>query len=217
MTEKPMKFINPQRVHELLDCYGADATRWPEDERAAALAMIHNKSGQHKDLRDKYLDAQVLDMALGLQQGVQTNIHAAAVGVNQHIVDSILNRLPPQVPAQQGHDDTTADTASLKDSNIIALENKHRAFKHPWLQFGIAATFAIVTVTGLLYLPQHSKPQSLATASTTQNPQKAQLVAKSAASELDQWLWQEVVGETSEDDNTSDEPASLLALIELET
>jgi hypothetical protein len=40
MTERDAKLMTRERLGELLDAYGADAARFPEAERAAALALL---------------------------------------------------------------------------------------------------------------------------------------------------------------------------------
>ena len=36
MNSKTAKLISPERVREILDCYGADPESWPDDERTTA-------------------------------------------------------------------------------------------------------------------------------------------------------------------------------------
>jgi hypothetical protein len=48
------------RFAALLDAYGADPARWPEDERAAALALL----AESADARARQHDAATLDAAL---------------------------------------------------------------------------------------------------------------------------------------------------------
>lgn len=197
MTEKPVKFINTQRVHALLDCYGADATRWPEDERAAAIAMIHNKP----DLQEKLLDAQVLDMALGIPHDTTVS----SPSVEQSIVDNIINHLPEQFPASE------------KDSH---LNKKDLKTKNPWFQFGLAATITLVAVSSVLFGNHHSEQQQQIDtvnnrAAIIQSPANSKIVAKGTQSELDQWLWQEISGENTPDD--SDDGLTMMNLIEFES
>lgn len=40
MTDQPKTAVNLQRLAQLLDAYGGEPARWPEQERAAALQLI---------------------------------------------------------------------------------------------------------------------------------------------------------------------------------
>ncbi|MEX0759351.1 MAG: hypothetical protein WD100_07215 [Tistlia sp.] len=52
------------RLREILDCYGAAAERWPEGERAAALALL----AERPDLEAERAAAGALDALLALAE-----------------------------------------------------------------------------------------------------------------------------------------------------
>jgi hypothetical protein len=60
MVERDETQMDMARLAELLDAYGADARRWPKDEREAALALLSD-SAEARALRD---DAAALDTLL---------------------------------------------------------------------------------------------------------------------------------------------------------
>jgi hypothetical protein len=59
-----VRMVTAQRLNELLDAYGADPTRWPEAERAAAQALL----ARTPDLGARG-DAERLDAALARLHG----------------------------------------------------------------------------------------------------------------------------------------------------
>jgi len=52
--------MNERRLHELIDAYGADVTRWPPDERAAAERLLERSDAA----RAKLEEAATLDCLL---------------------------------------------------------------------------------------------------------------------------------------------------------
>ncbi len=62
MAGKTAKLVTEQRVIELLACYGGDAASWPDEERAAAAALIKNST----QLRQRQREARELDERMGL-------------------------------------------------------------------------------------------------------------------------------------------------------
>jgi hypothetical protein len=93
MNSKTAKLISPERVVELLDCYGADPEAWPDDERITALALIHHSS-QLKKLQN---EARVLDNFL-CGSGAT---HRADEPVDMQLVSRITANLPPQEKASR--------------------------------------------------------------------------------------------------------------------
>ena len=57
-----MKTISLDRLHDVLDCYGADPGRWPAEEREAVLALLA-RSAEARRYRDEVAD---LDRALDM-------------------------------------------------------------------------------------------------------------------------------------------------------
>ena len=62
MVERGMKRMDMARLADILDAYGADPRRWPDDERDPALALL-SRSAEARALRD---DAAGLDTLLDL-------------------------------------------------------------------------------------------------------------------------------------------------------
>ena len=58
MTEKPT--VTPDRLEQVLNAYGADSKRWPEEERDALLAFLH----QSESAREQHRQALELDFFL---------------------------------------------------------------------------------------------------------------------------------------------------------
>lgn len=88
MNSKTAKLISPERVVELLDCYGADPQAWPDDERTTALALI-----QHSiELKNLQQQARELDGLLAAND-IQLRI---AEPVDMNLVSRIVDNLPAQ-------------------------------------------------------------------------------------------------------------------------
>lgn len=72
---------DPARAREILDSYGADAARWPADEREAVMATVRGNAG----LRAHQAEAARLDAMLGewaqRDLGVGSDAGAAAARV----------------------------------------------------------------------------------------------------------------------------------------
>jgi hypothetical protein len=66
-----------ERLREILDAYGADARRWPEAERGAALELVA-RGGKARALRD---DAARLDALLDMAPAVALQLDALRVAV----------------------------------------------------------------------------------------------------------------------------------------
>jgi len=62
------------RLQQLLDAYGADPMRWPEEERAAALAMLARSA----EARAALADAERLDAILDLAESAEPSSDLAA-------------------------------------------------------------------------------------------------------------------------------------------
>jgi hypothetical protein len=88
MNSKTAKLISPERVSELLDCYGADPEAWPDDERATALALIQNST----QLKNLQTEARQLDRYLTAGDIMQR----AGKPVDMKLVSRITAHLPVQ-------------------------------------------------------------------------------------------------------------------------
>lgn len=89
MNSKTAKLISPERVVELLDCYGADPEAWPDDERATALALIQH-STQLKNLQEE---------AKRLDQLLTSGAMPSHEPVDMQLVSRITANLPMQEKA----------------------------------------------------------------------------------------------------------------------
>ena len=94
MSNKTAKLISPERVEQLLECYGGNPKSWPDDERATALALIQHSS----HLKQLQQEAQHLDHLLVQADSVATAISPQAANVvpNADLVDRIVKNLPEQ-------------------------------------------------------------------------------------------------------------------------
>lgn len=135
MSGAPM---NLDRLHALLDAYGADSQRWPEHERDAALAL--------------------LEQSAAAQTARQ---HAAAL-------DAALDDAPLAPPSPMLADRilATAPTAANKAANVTVLRPAAR--KHSPIRYLAAAVplaAAAVLSLWLVSAPQPNAPGPEATAS----------------------------------------------------
>lgn len=197
MQSKTAKLVNHQRVIELLECYGGSADAWPEEERAAASALIKGTA----DLQQRQRDAQQLDEAMGVDAA-----HASFTArPDPATVANIIAALPEQA----------ADTTSrLSDYREQQANKKHSTKRNMgWWTYGAAAAAVMVLAIGI-FLKQPSQPLKPST-----NPPL--VTAAVSQQELDQWMWQEATGLDGESalDATvdgPDAPITFMAMVELE-
>ncbi|MDX1488014.1 MAG: hypothetical protein R3268_07435 [Acidiferrobacterales bacterium] len=85
MSNDPVKLVTPERVKELLDCYGSSPYAWPESERAAALALLDGSSElqAHRDA------AHLLDEALNLQARGPSAVSEQTAVLAKRILDQL--------------------------------------------------------------------------------------------------------------------------------
>jgi len=124
MNSKTAKLISPERVVELLDCYGADPEAWPDDERITALALIQHSS-QLKDLQS---EARELDNFLCGGD--------ARRSANESVDMRLVSRITANLPAQEK----------------TSQKSLHRGRKSSLFDFGswtgmVAATIAVFVIT----------------------------------------------------------------------
>ncbi|MDH5189782.1 MAG: hypothetical protein OEW89_00880 [Gammaproteobacteria bacterium] len=77
--------MNHERVKTLIDCYGADAERWPQEEMEAAIMLIDNSP----ELIAYQDDARALDKLIN-NQNIQDDIDTHA------LASRIMDSLPQQ-------------------------------------------------------------------------------------------------------------------------
>ncbi|WP_455365765.1 hypothetical protein [Kaarinaea lacus] len=179
MNSKTAKLITPERVMELLDCYGADPESWPDDERTTALALIQN-STQLKNLQN---EARELDHFLAGGEMKQDAVEPVDM--------KLVSRITANLPAQD------------KPVKRITQDSR-RAVKRSLFDPGswtgmIAASLAVFAIT-VSIMELQSTPGSRPQSSVSQ-------------AELDYWMWQQVTGET---ENEDEEPLTMMVLFEPE-
>lgn len=96
MSNDPVKLVTPQRVKELLDCYGSSPEAWPESERATALALLDGSS----ELQAQREQARLLDQALNLQACGTTALSERTAALAKRILDQLGTQDTPPVQPQ---------------------------------------------------------------------------------------------------------------------
>jgi|GEM_PF-2107984 len=197
MESKTAKLVNEQRVIELLDCYGADADNWPQEERSSASALIKNSL----DLQKRQHEARQLDELMGVtdcRKSLDARPDAAAVA-------RIVSALPEQPM------DNTVNLHGYRQQQAREQSPTHRAGKRWNAKWTYSAAAAVFLAIGVI-LQQPSQPlqpsQTIRTAAVSQE-------------ELDLWMWQEATGlsdavlsEQSQEDG--DMPITFMAMMELD-
>ncbi len=190
MTDDPVGVVTHQRVKELLDCYGGWPQAWPEQERAAAWALLKS-STELQRLRE---EALVLDKALNLPSSarVATTTEATAA-----LARKILGELPEPGLARQ---------PNQTDAHI-SRSDRHRALSWTWLSrswpwvgvamCGVAAAALVITLLS---------PQPIV---------ERQVRVTTAANDFEDWVWEEVLDQTPEDP-ISGSDSDLLAILQPE-
>ncbi len=203
MQSKTAKLINEERVITILECYGADADNWPEEERAAAIALINSST----TLQQRQHESQQLDELMGVRQARESlNRRADAT-----TVANIINALPEHTA-----NNTTDNTVSISDH--VAASRLKRAAKRAnlWWTYGSVAAAAVVLLAVSVIIQQPSQPLPSSTPLRT-----AALSEDVSQSEMDQWMWQEATGlneglsaEPTEEE--ADLPVTFMAMVELD-
>ena len=148
MNEKTAKLVNYDRVIELLACYGANTDCWPEEERAAAVALIKHSA----DLQQRQLEAQQLDAAMDVHN-IQQSINKRP---DREVVGRIVDRLPEQ--AQQN-----IRPISHRKINLPVKQTK------AWQRYGMVAALVAVFMTALFVIEQPWPLQPQVATNTKQN------------------------------------------------
>lgn len=141
---------------------------------------------QHSsELRDLQLEAAKLDRLLSEEAAMEPGLDQAA---SEDLINEIIDKLPEQEKKRnpQFINRDSGSTRSLFDWN--------RTFG------AIAASIAVAAISLSIF---------------TISPESVKPVSSVAASqiELDNWMWEQVAGESVDD---SEEPMSMMALLELE-
>ena len=129
MTDDPVKLVTPQRVKELLDCYGGSPDAWPEEERTAALALLDSSS----ELQTWLEQARLLDQAMNLPTGMTGCAPEQTADLSARILD--------QLPAQDTPRQQTPRRGRLVVSRPALF---HRIWGWPAVTLGAAAAAALV-------------------------------------------------------------------------
>jgi len=89
ITKQIAKQVNIDRVYRLIECYGASAERWPQDERDAAQLLIQSSV----ELQQWHAEAARLDCIINDATSIdQTNFTRGS----QIDIEKIMNHLPAQ-------------------------------------------------------------------------------------------------------------------------
>jgi len=183
MSAKTAKLITPDRVKMIFECYGSNPDCWPVDEKASALSLIQHSS-ELRELQKEFADFDRLLMA--------SDMSAALTGTTDK---ALLNRIVEVLPEQESRPNP-------------AYINREAGKKKHFLDFNssigaIAASVAIVAITlSIVNLrPEHAKPVSPVVATTA-----------ASSADLDSWMWEQVLGEPSDE---AEEPLTMMTLLEL--
>lgn len=106
MTVIRVTALTEARFREIVDAYGADSARWPEEERAAAAIFARNNPGTAQPLLDeaRRLDAWLDADAICVPEDDVLDAHARAVAafVDAHLdkgdIMPVVMRRPRPVP-----------------------------------------------------------------------------------------------------------------------
>ncbi len=186
-----VKVVTHQRVKELLNCYGGSSQAWPQQERAAAWALLEN-STELQRLRE---EALLLDQALNLPQSARM---ATTTEPTADLARKILGRLSEPGLARQPN----------QTDRHIRQSHQHRAFSRvtllnrSWVWAGVAvcgAAAVALVITLLLPQPVIERQVRLTT----------------AANDFEDWVWEEVLDQTPEDP-ISQSDSDLVTLLEPE-
>lgn len=175
MTDDPVRVVTHQRVKELLDCYGGSPQAWPEQERAAAWALLKS-STELQRLREEALS---LDQALDLPRRARG---ATTTEATADLAKKILGQLPGPGLARQPN----------QTDRHISRPDQPRAFSRvtllnrSWVWAGVAVCgVAAVALTITLLSPQPVIER--------------QIRVTIAANDFEDWVWEEVLDQTPED------------------
>jgi hypothetical protein len=202
MQSKTAKLVNKQRVIEILESYGGDANNWPEEERAAASAIIKGSA----ELQRCQDEARRLDTLMGMAEVNQSFTKRP----DPAVVANIVNALPEQAAGD------TVDFNVYRDKGYREKQAQPKSAQRPkrWWTYGAAAAAAVVFLSVGLVLQQPSQ---------TLPPSPTQSVRTAAVSQqaLDQWMWQEATGITEEADaelaqDEADVTITFMAMVELD-
>jgi hypothetical protein len=172
MINDPVKLVTPQRVEQLLDCYGGSPQAWPEEERAAALALLESST----ELQRLRKEALILDRAMNLTEAAAPTAEPTA-----DLAQKILGQLPAQDSAHQpnhvGRHKPGQD--QRRPYSRITL------FNRIWVWPGVAVCGAAAVALAIaLWSPQPViEPKYRLT---------------TAANDFDDWVWEEVLDQTPE-------------------
>jgi hypothetical protein len=192
MSNTTTKLVTPKRLRQLLDCYGSTPSAWPQDERRAALTLLKS-SPEMETLR---CQAQTLDNLLMQHQAQETNT------MDTTAMQVLQQRIMHELPEQDG------------DLHQAGHEPEHRSHRGRFWMGSLAASLFIVSlsfgVIHQLFGPNHI-PVTPVTHPHVANQQNNAV----ASNDFDEWAWEDITGE-SLSNNTDSEPATMLALVDLE-
>lgn len=128
MKTPQFETITPERVETILSSYGADAEKWPEDERLKALALIEITPR----LQTLWQEAKALDDIIFPAEKTLNSTQA-----DPELVSKILNVLPEQ--------ETPANQQEKFPTQALPARVKNFLWQHPMqLAASVALAFAVI-------------------------------------------------------------------------
>jgi len=173
MNGKTAKLISPERVEQLLECYGADPKSWPDDERATASALIlHSDHLKQLQKEAEHLDKLLVQADVAVLTDSSANLSDAA---NVALVERIIKNLPAQGKAAR---QSLRDSSNSTRKSVCSTSN--------WLSMAAASIAVIVVTFSIVELSSlHShKPQNVHT-----------------QQELDNWMWTQIGNDVDNDED----------------
>ena len=182
MNSKSEKSVSPERVEVLFDCYGANPDAWPEEEREMAVRLIKNSS----ELQARQREAEHLDQYLASGDNRPVN----AEPVDSRLVARIVNHLP-----QQNKPESVATFPVREKRAKSSMFDVSNWIGGNWIGMAAASIAVVVISISIVNLEFSSTPQP--------EPRLVQV-------ELDEWMWEQVTGETNSEE---DEPVTFMTLL----
>ena len=111
MNTKTSKLVSPERAKDIIECYGADSSAWPADEKTSALSVIQHSS----ELQALLQETKQLDRLLDAGKLHETE----SEDTNKRLLSNIVNNLPEQEkhPKPEYRNTTQKQRQSFLNSN----------------------------------------------------------------------------------------------------
>lgn len=133
MSKGTSRLVSIERAVEIMEAYGANKDRWPEDERAAAIALVTGSD----ELQKKLADQQALDDFLGPVSSGSAEL--------SHRENQLLSRIIDNLPEQKNH------------AEAITVQQRFGQ----WSSFGAGALAASLFIAVVTFFTLHDSPVSI--------------------------------------------------------